>query len=85
MRTQLPESVLYPGQRSGPLPLYYELAVRVETAVECGTLKGGAELPPEVEVARQLKVSRNTVRNAWAYLEKKGLVIRRQGSGTIVC
>jgi len=41
-------------------------------------------LPSEKELARQLGVSRTTVRTALAKLESEGLVTRRQGDGTFV-
>ncbi len=44
----------------------------------------GAMMPPELDLARQLKVSRKTVRAAYAILEAEGLVERRRGLGTII-
>ena len=44
----------------------------------------GGRIPPEMELARELKVSRNTVRDALSRLETEGVVSRRQGAGTFV-
>ncbi|MCV7180413.1 GntR family transcriptional regulator [Mycolicibacterium murale] len=41
-------------------------------------------LPPEDQLARQLGVSRTTIRAALQGLERAGLVTRRQGTGTVV-
>lgn len=49
-----------------------------------GRLSDGAQLPPEVELAASLGVSRTTVREALLQLEQEGLVIRRHGHGTFV-
>jgi GntR family transcriptional regulator len=44
----------------------------------------GTKLPPEPELARQMGVSRSTLREAMRTFEAQGLVIRRQGAGTFV-
>ncbi|RME78915.1 MAG: GntR family transcriptional regulator [Chloroflexi bacterium] len=41
-------------------------------------------IPPEAELARELNVSRNTVRDALSRLEAEGVVVRRHGAGTFV-
>jgi DNA-binding LacI/PurR family transcriptional regulator len=44
----------------------------------------GEMLPGETALATQLKVSRNTVRAAYAALEREGLIERKHGKGTII-
>jgi len=44
----------------------------------------GGRLPSEPELAEQYGVSRGTVRQALAVLEREGAIIRRQGAGTYV-
>jgi DNA-binding transcriptional MocR family regulator len=69
---------------SGDGPLYQRLARALASAVERGDLAGGALLPPERTLAEWLAVSRSTVVAAYAELRQRGLVERRQGSGTRV-
>src|SRR5260370_26215775 len=70
--------------RESPVPLYYQLAQNMETAIRSGRLSSGSHLENEFELARQLRVSRPTVRRAIALLANRGLVIRRPGIGTLV-
>ena len=42
------------------------------------------KLPPEEELARQLAVSRITIRKALTDLEQEGLLLRIHGRGTFV-
>lgn len=53
-------------------------------AVVDGRFAVGTPLPPERELADDLEVNRATLRQAVGRLEQIGLVIRRQGSGTVV-
>jgi GntR family transcriptional regulator len=46
--------------------------------------KPGARLPSEPELARQLGVSRATLREAMRTFEAQGMIHRRQGAGTFV-
>jgi DNA-binding GntR family transcriptional regulator len=70
--------------RSGPIPLYYQLAQRLQTAIESGQLPPGARIENEVELADQLNISRPTIRRAIRELVDKGLLVRRRGVGTQV-
>jgi GntR family transcriptional regulator, arabinose operon transcriptional repressor len=49
-----------------------------------GELEAGAMLPPERELMLDYKVSRQTIRGALATLEEEGIIVRRQGVGTLV-
>lgn len=44
----------------------------------------GGTMPAELALVRQLKVSRKTVRAAYAVLEAEGLIERRRGLGTFI-
>jgi DNA-binding GntR family transcriptional regulator len=71
-------------KRCGPEPLYYQLAQSVERAVETGAIRRGTRLLPEKDMASELSLAVATVRSAWAYLERKGLLTRNRHAGTIV-
>jgi GntR family transcriptional regulator len=70
--------------RGSTVPLYSQLAENLEAAIRSGRLSSGSHLDNEIELARQLRVSRPTVRRAIAVLANRGLVIRRHGIGTLV-
>lgn len=70
--------------RSSPVPLYFQLAQQLETAINDGRLAPGARIDTELELARQLRLSRPTVRQAMEYLVDKGVIARRRGAGTRV-
>lgn len=71
-------------RRGGPEPLYYQLAQSVEEAVASGAIHHGSRLPPEKDIAKELRVAVSTVRRAWSYLERKGMLTRTRKSGTFV-
>lgn len=49
-----------------------------------GKLKPGEKLPPERDLARYLKVSRQSIREALKKAESKGLIKVRQGEGAFI-
>jgi GntR family transcriptional regulator, transcriptional repressor for pyruvate dehydrogenase complex len=65
--------------------LYQEIALQIKSHIESGEFSVGARLPAEREIARQLKVSRPSVREALIALEVEGLVEVKTGAGVFVC
>lgn len=61
-----------------------EIADQIERLILNNELSVGDALPPERELAAQLKVSRNILREAVSTLTQKGLLEVRPGSGTYV-
>lgn len=70
--------------RSSPVPLYHQLAMQIEAAIDRGGLTAGARLDNEIELAGRLGVSRPTMRRAIQELVGKGLLVRKRGVGTQV-
>lgn len=77
----MPRPVIRPVA-PGPLPLHAQVERSLRQLV-AATPPGGL-LPPETELARRLRVSRTTVRQAMQRLVTAGLVARTPGRGTEV-
>ena len=67
-----------------PRRLYRQIADQVRMLIRNGEFTAGARLPPERDLARELGVSRPSVREALIALEVEGLVEVRIGSGIYV-
>jgi DNA-binding transcriptional MocR family regulator len=63
-------------------PRYLALADAIQDAVHREELEDGTRLPPERALAQLAKIGRGTVVAAYAELSERGVVERRQGSGT---
>ncbi|HEY2205411.1 MAG TPA: GntR family transcriptional regulator [Pseudonocardia sp.] len=68
--------------RNSPVPLYFQVATRLQQLIEDGDLPVGGRLENEVELADRLGVSRPTVRRAIGYLVDRGMLVRKRGVGT---
>lgn len=60
-----------------------QVKAHVRERIEAGGFEDG-RIPPEVELAEELGVSRTTVRDALSRLENEGAIYRKQGAGTFV-
>ncbi|XVB27226.1 transcriptional regulator LldR [Citrobacter koseri] len=67
-----------------PKRLSDEVASRVRALIEEQQLEAGMKLPAERQLAVQLGVSRNSLREALAKLVSEGVLISRRGGGTFV-
>jgi len=65
-------------------PLYLQVERRIEDLLLRGRYKAGDRIPPETELIGTLGVSRVTVRAGLARLVDRGMLDRRQGSGTFL-
>lgn len=70
--------------RSSPVPLYYQVAQRMQELIESAQLPPGSRLDNEIALADQLGLSRPTMRQAIGHLVDKGLLVRKRGVGTQV-
>lgn len=69
---------------ASPRPLYLQLADQLRRQIDSGVWKANDRLPPELDLARELDVSRGTVRQAMDLLVSQGLLQRIPGKGTFV-
>lgn len=67
-----------------PLPLYHQLAERLQERIRAGTYRIGSRIPSEPELARTFGIGRPTVRQATDLLVRRRMVVRKRGSGTFV-
>lgn len=65
-------------------PLYIRAEEALVVLLKSGHYEPGAQLPPEPELARQLGISRATLREALRSFEERGLIRRQRGVGTFV-
>ena len=70
--------------RSSPVPLYFQVAEQLETAILDGSLAAGDRISNEISLAQELGLSRPTMRQAIQVLVDKGLLVRKRGVGTQV-
>ena len=69
---------------NSPVPLHYQVEELLRKLIELPEFKNGGFLPKEVEFAKRLGISRNTIRQATNKLEYEGLLVRKKGVGTKV-
>lgn len=60
------------------------IAAKIAAKIESGEYAPGSRLPSGDQLARDFAVNRNATHRAVEELQRQGLVVRRQGSGTIV-
>jgi DNA-binding FadR family transcriptional regulator len=71
-------------RRNWPDRLYRQIADQIAALIDAGEYRPGSRLPPERDLAKQLGVSRPSVREALIALEVEGYVEVRVGSGVYV-
>jgi GntR family transcriptional repressor for pyruvate dehydrogenase complex len=69
---------------TGPSQLTMQVVDHVRNLVKNGTLKPGHQLPPERELARELKISRASLRAGIGFLSAMGVLKSRHGAGTFL-
>ena len=65
-------------------PRYLALASAISQAIESGELQPGAKLPPQRDLARELKVTVGTVGRAYNIVRERQLLSSQVGRGTFV-
>jgi DNA-binding transcriptional regulator YhcF (GntR family) len=66
--------------KNSPEPVYKQLINCFKDFIEANP--EGTQLPPERELAKQLDVSRNSLRQALKYFFQNGLIVKYRGKGT---
>ena len=84
MKSMNVEKAAGPPLNGSSAPLYQQVAQLIERRVHNDTYPVGSLLPTENELARELSVSRQTVRLAIAQLRQRGQLSARKGVGTWV-
>lgn len=70
--------------RSGPLPLYFQLKEALLEEIRTERLVPGDQLPTEQDIERRYGISRTTIRQALNELLMEGIIERVQGKGTFI-
>lgn len=65
------------------IPLYLQIEEQLRSIIREPDYKKGKMLPNEVDLSKQLGISRNTLRQAINNLVNEGLLIRKKGIGTV--
>lgn len=71
-------------QRHGTVPLYLQLAQRLQERIDAGEFAAQVPLPSESELAARYAVNRLTVRQAMGELDRAGAIEIRRGVGTFL-
>ena len=79
-----PISTIRPLDKSGFIPLYYQIQQALMDKIHSGELSTGDPLASEEELARIYQVSRMTARQALHGLKTTGFAISQKGRGTFV-
>lgn len=72
----------HPEVARGSIPLYFQLERVLRSRLQSEQYPLDGTLPGEVELCREFGVSRSTVRQALATLQREGLIARHPGRGT---
>ncbi len=67
-----------------PTPIYIQIVDEVRRAIVVGTLKADDPLPSVRQLAGDIGVNPNTVRQAYQELERLGVTYVERGSGTYI-
>lgn len=70
--------------KNSPLPLYHQLAELLLADIRSGRYAEGDKIASENELAAAHRIGRPTVRQAVESLVRRGVLVRKRGSGTFV-
>lgn len=70
--------------RESSIPSYVQVAENLRARIVAGEFRRSARMPAESQLMAQSRLSRVTVRQGLAILEREGWLVRKQGLGTFV-
>lgn len=70
--------------RRSPVPVYIQISDAIRERIEAGELQADAILPSSQLLCEKLGITRMTLRQAYAVLEREGLIDAQRGRGTFV-
>ena len=74
----------YSLDHKSPVPLHAQAEAMLRQMIDDPEFQNGSFLPNEVDLAKKLGISRNTIRQALNKLVFEGLLVRKKGVGTRV-
>jgi len=66
------------------IPLHVQIEEQLRVAIKTDEYQGGAKFPNEMDLSKQLGISRSTLRQSINKLVYEGLLVRKKGVGTFV-
>lgn len=81
-KTRTNSSIDFNIDHNSPVPLHVQVEGLLRKLIQSPVYQGGKLLPKEVELAKRLGISRNTIRQATNKLEHENLLTRKKGVGT---
>ena len=82
MASKKQKEVQFKLDHNSGLPLHYQVEQLLREIIQEPDYQDGKLLPKEVDLAKMLGISRNTVRQATNRLEHENLLVRKKGVGT---
>ncbi len=70
--------------RRSPVPVYVQISDAIRDQIETGALQPDATLPPSQQLCESLGITRMALRQAYAVLEREGLIDAQRGRGTFI-
>ena len=70
--------------KSDKIPVYKQIYLNIISQISAGEFANMTKLPPERDLAKELNVSRGTIKKAYEHLINNGYAYAEQGSGTFI-
>lgn len=69
---------------NSPIPLHIQIEEQIRIAIKADEYQSGKKMPNEMDLSKQLGISRSTLRQSLNKLMLEGLLVRKKGVGTFV-